>query len=299
VWVTAPDAERGFEPLWHDEHGAPYVGAFRLHFVSGDAAWHADFPIGYFRGAAHAVATRLVDAGALERGEAFAYRIAAYVTGADAADPSPSEFTAVDQSPPLAVRDGGSPASRATPARADDAEAGDFDVFVPSHVLEEASDLTAHAGDVETGGILIGHIGRDPGAGDIFAEITALIPARHTVGDSTKLTFTSETWTDARAAVALRRENETFLGWFHSHPHDAWCREKGCPPERQRDCAAAQGFFSADDLALHRTMFPRAFTVALVMTRSITGIRPRLFGWRAGSFEPRGFQVLYATTATV
>jgi hypothetical protein len=292
VWVTAAAAERGFEPLWHGELGEPYFSEFRLHFRSGEMAWHADFPIRYFRDAAHTIATRLVDAGALERGQPFSYRIAAYATDAVAPGPPPTGLTAVDQSPPLSVREGCAPARRAAPARPDDAEADDFDVIIPAHVLEEASALTTRAGDVETGGILIGHLGRDRDGGDIFAEVTALIPARHTVGDRSKLTFTSETWTDARGAVALRRDNETFLGWFHSHPHDAWCREKGCPPERQRACAAAQGFFSDDDLALHRTMFPRAFTVALVMTRSIAGIRPRLFGWRTGRFEPRGFHVM-------
>jgi len=45
-------------------------------------------------------------------------------------------------------------------------------------------------------------------------------------------------------------------------------------------------------------MFPRAFTVALVMTHSIKGILPRLFGWRAGLLEPRGFRVLAQPTVT-
>jgi hypothetical protein len=88
------------------------------------------------------------------------------------------------------------------------------------------------------------------------------------------------------------------LGWFHSHPQLAWCREKKCSPEAQRRCAAAVGFLSAEDVALHRTMFPRAFTVALVMTHSINGIRPRLFGWRAGSLEPRGYRVLAPISPT-
>ena len=65
-----------------------------------------------------------------------------------------------------------------------------------------------------------------------------------------------------------------------------------------RWCAAADGFFSTDDLALHRTMFPRAFTLALVMTLSVKGTLPRLFGWRAGLFEARGFRVCTSSTTS-
>jgi hypothetical protein len=107
-----------------------------------------------------------------------------------------------------------------------------------------------------------------------------------------KLTFTSDTWTDVRRAVELRDKGEMVLGWFHSHPQLAWCRERGCSLEQQRRCLAADGFLSVDDMALHRTMFPRAFTLALVLTHSVKGIVPRLFGWRAGMLEPRGFRVL-------
>jgi proteasome lid subunit RPN8/RPN11 len=179
-----------------------------------------------------------------------------------------------------------------------DAQADDFEVYFQASVLEEATALTKNAGDLETGGILVGHLGhepRSPGLGipDLCVAITALIPARHTVGHSTKLTFTSDTWTDVRRALELRGLGEVVLGWFHSHPQLAWCREKGCSAEAQKHCELAAGFFSADDVALHRTMFPRAFTVALLMTHSGRGILPRLFGWRAGLMEPRGFQIVH------
>ena len=167
-----------------------------------------------------------------------------------------------------------------------------------AEVLDEATVLTTRAGDHETGGILLGHLGRGGEAPEIFVEITAIIPARHTVGSATSLTFTSDTWTDVRRAVALRGGDELVMGWFHSHPQLAWCREKGCSLERQRHCAAADGFFSTDDLALHRTMFPRAFTLALVMTLSVKGTLPRLFGWRAGLFEARGFRVCTSSTTS-
>jgi hypothetical protein len=115
------------------------------------------------------------------------------------------------------------------------------------------------------------------------------VPARHTVGDAVKLTFTSDTWTDVRAAVALRRADELLLGWWHSHPAHAWC--KACPVERQRVCQLATGFLSAEDKALHRAMFPWAYTQALVVTHSAAGLETKLFGWRHGALHERGFRL--------
>jgi proteasome lid subunit RPN8/RPN11 len=294
VWAPEAAAERPLEPLWHAELGEPYMRGFRIHLAGrDDEAWHEDFTLAYFGGLARVAAGQLIEQGALGADEGFLYRALAYAQpGADHGGPPPTAFAVVDQPPRLAIRDASREALEARSAPAGDTHADDFEVFIPAHVLEEASALTAAAGDVETGGILIGHIERDPQGPDVFVEITALIQARHTVGAATKLTFTSDTWTDVRGAVALRHRDEQVLGWYHSHPQDTWCRERGCPPDQQQRCTAADGFFSDDDLALHRTMFPRAFTVALVMTRSIKGVMPRLFGWRAGAFVPRGYRVL-------
>jgi hypothetical protein len=169
-------------------------------------------------------------------------------------------------------------------------------VFVSPAVVEEATALTLDEGASETGGILIGHLHRDPVSGQVFVEITAQIPARHTVGSSVKLTFTADTWTDVRATIALRSHDEMMLGWWHSHPAREWCKE--CPPERQRACPLGAGFLSSDDRALHRAMFPRAFCVALVMTNTTDGARARLFGWRSGVLQPRGFRLLGGDSIT-
>ena len=291
VWAPEASAEPAIEPLWLLQRCQPYMRGFRVHLTGRDnATWHEDFSIRYFAGLAQIAAARLVENSTLAAGEGFLYRVLAYEL-TTRTDDLRSAFTAVHQPPPLVLREV-SRARLGASAPAGDTHADDFDVFIPAAVLEEASTLTRAAGDVETGGVLIGHLDREPDSPEIFVDITALIPARHTVGASTKLTFTSDTWTDVRRALELRRKHEMVLGWFHSHPQFAWCREKGCPPAEQRRCAAAAGFFSSDDLALHRTMFPRAFMVALVMTHSLKGITPRLFGWRAGSFAARGFRVL-------
>lgn len=298
VWAPEAAAERTIEPLWHRDLGEPYMRGFRVHLATEDAGWHEDFSILHFGGLARAAAARLVDGGALADGERFLYRTLAYEQPGGTVDPQPASFAVMDRPPPLVLRDVSRSGLLGASAPAGDTHVDDFDVFIPAGVLDEASALTARAGDVETGGVLIGHLDRDRGGSEIFVAITTVIPARHTVRASTTLTFTSDTWTEVRRAVERRRRDEMVLGWFHSHPQHAWCREKRCPIEQQQQCSAADGFFSPDDLALHRTMFPRAFMVALVMTHSVKGILPRLFGWRAGVFEPRGFRVLAGSVVT-
>ena len=50
------------------------------------------------------------------------------------------------------------------------------------------------------------------------------------------------------------------------------------------------GFLSADDRALHRAVFPRAYSLALVVTDAGRGDPTfALFGWREGVLERRGF----------
>jgi proteasome lid subunit RPN8/RPN11 len=168
------------------------------------------------------------------------------------------------------------------------ADEDDLPLFVPEEVLMEAKALSKQAGAKETGGILIGHLNRDAFVPEIFARVTAQIPARHTESSLTSLTFTSATWTDVRAALDLRRKNEIMLGWWHSHPVREWC--KGCSPSSRKACSMAVDFFSAHDHALHRTIFPRAYSVALVVNDLAEDDATfSMFGWRRGLLEARGF----------
>ena len=135
-------------------------------------------------------------------------------------------------------------------------------------MIEETVELMVRAGGKETGGILIGHLHRDPGRRQLFLEVTAQIPAQHAEQELARLTFTPETWTAVDAALALRGKGEIQLGWWHSHPASHWCDD--CPPETRRRCKSAGApsgdFFSAHDVALHRTVFPRAYSIALVLS---------------------------------
>ena len=167
----------------------------------------------------------------------------------------------------------------------------DVAVFVQEFILDEIRGLMARAGAVETGGVLIGHLHRDDERNDVFLEIAAQIPARFTQQELTSLTFTPETWSDVDAAVALRGRDEIHVGWWHSHPAREWC--KNCPAENRAVCKRSGEFFSSDDAALHRTIFPRAYSVGLVVSDSYaSGLTFPMFGWKNGQIATRGFHVL-------
>lgn len=291
-WVAAPEAVREVEPLWHADSGEPHVSGFRVRIAPpGGRDWCADFPAqAYFAETARDAGARLVKAGTMAAGDRLLYRAAAFARSVNGIDAPALRFDATDRPPPLTLREAELDSLLASATTHGKHHADDIEVLMPRRTLDEAVDQTKAAGDRETGGILIGHLHRDPGTFEIFAQVTAQIPARHTAGDALKLTFTSDTWTDVRGALALRRRDEIMLGWWHSHPAVAWCR--ACPPERQRECHMATGFLSSDDTALHRAMFPRAFTLALVMTHTLDGVAPALFGWRSGVLQPRAFRVL-------
>ena len=289
VWAGEA-AERGIEPVWHRRLGKPIVELIRVQLAGSDGAWCQDLPATpYFAEQARTIAAGLVESGVVAVGHRVRYRVAASVRQEATVAASRLAFDAADAAQ--------APVLRATSLApivngsvvCGEADVEDYEVFLPRAVIDDVTTITARAGDSETGGILIGYLHRDPVGGEIFGEVTAQIPARHTQGTAQKLTFTSDTWTDVRAALTLRRRDELMLGWWHSHPAFAWCKD--CPEERQRTCRLATGFLSIDDKALHRAMFPRAFTLALLMTHAVTGVSPRLFGWRRGVMTPRAFRV--------
>jgi hypothetical protein len=174
----------------------------------------------------------------------------------------------------------------------------DMPVFVPRRILEEAAERTRVERGTETGGILIGMLWRDAAAGEIFAEITAQIPCEYTSGNNVKLTFTAQTWAAAEAALRLRNRGEVYLGYWHSHPVREWCKGKNCTPEAQKSCHLAKDFFSADDVAVMRAAFPRAYNVAIVVNdTAFTDLTFSMFGNREGVIQPRGFYVLEGETS--
>jgi hypothetical protein len=281
------------EPLWHATAGQPYLSGVRIGIRSGDAALSREFPTSYFRGLATQGSAQLVESGALKSGEPFRYLVSAFprVTGVPV-DVASGDFAVEDIVQPLPLDEASLESYLRGATAVDGFEAGvDVPVFVPQEILDEALALAAAAGDVETGGVLVGRLHRDRAVPEVFVEVTAQIAAPHTEASATKLTFTAETWAAVRAALALRRGNDLMIGWWHHHPD--FCRLRGCPIERRRVCTASSAFFSAEDVQLHRAIFARAFHIALLISDSAaTGLTSALYGWRRGIVVGRGFHVL-------
>ena len=279
------DANVVVQPVWEDERGEPYAAGARL--IDGDIA--SEMPLTYFQPSAIEVSAQLVEKEILKAGDLFDFKLLAFL-GTEPASKSCSAFAMEDVIAPLDFVETRLADLESGAAAFGRAYSEDVPVFVPSNVLDEVETLARDAGDVETGGILIGQLHRDSAIPEIAVVITAQIAARHTHSRATALTFTAETWTAVRAALDLRRSGEIFTGWWHSHPAFAWCNPE-CTPDRRKICPLQKAFLSADDLLLHRTVFPKAFHVALLANNADAGLQFALFGWRHGMVQHRGFNV--------
>lgn len=282
------DGTRGtvIEPIWHEQTDRPFVSGFRVTMrrPSGEV-FSEDFSTTYFKDLAQTASVRLVEQARLTAGENFTYRTAAYPVIEEAATKK-RRFKIEEEPPPLRV--GTTRLADLTPTTAEPVHADDIPVVIPRRVLDETVELSQQAGALETGGILVGHLHRDPVADDMFVEVTAQLPARHVQADAQSLTFTAETWTDAQGVLDLRHRQELFVGWWHSHPVHEWC--KNCPPDNQRLCRLGRDFLSTHDRQLHRIVFPRAYSIALVVNDTrYQGVTHSLFTWRCGRLESRTF----------
>jgi len=279
-------------PLWDRTLGEPYCRGYRVEISRQDQRpVTADFPKTHFGELASAAATLFVKRQQLQEGDSYSYLVVAHPAPEER--PEPGGLSVTNASPRVPVRDAslGTLRARAKPAGVNDGD--DMPVFVPRQVLGEAAERTSAERGTETGGILIGMLWRDAAAGEIFAEVTAQIPAEHTSGTQVKLTFTPQTWAAADAALRLRGRGESYLGYWHSHPVREWCKARECTPEKQKSCPLAKDFFSADDEAVMRAAFPRAYNIAIVANdTAFTELTFSMFGNREGLLQPRGFCVL-------
>lgn len=67
--------------------------------------------------------------------------------------------------------------------------------------------------EVEVGGFLVGLIGTNE------TLVSNVFPAQHSVGASTQLTFTHESWNALYEQLKSEPEGTTLVGWYHSHPN--------------------------------------------------------------------------------
>lgn len=283
------------QPVWDEKTGRPHVSGVQVLLEDASAGDEAGtggpetFSITYFRSLAEAASGHFVKKGLLQEGDTFQYRVSAQPKNGQDAAAGGCRVLLREAGAPLPIHAGSLEArlARATVCGPDAMD--DILVFFPAAVLDRIVELVRGAGPCETGGMLIGRLCRDEASGDLFAEVTAQLPAQHTQADSASLTFTGETWAAARDAIRLRGNTEILLGWYHSHPAKEWCKD--CPPEKQRTCSL-DCFFSAADRQVHATLFPHAYSIALVATDGHRGLRHDLYGWRRTQIVQRGFHTL-------
>lgn len=287
------------EPVWDARTGAPYVSGFRAAVAAGDRSITRTIPGRYLERVAQDVATTVVARRGLPAGT-----IVRWVVRADPiTEPEVAEFDDLDVAPvgdPLAIGEAPLAAfvAAATLAASGEADAhsSPLPVFMAAAVLDEAKALARAAGDVETGGVLLGRLHRDTardgtGRRELFVEVTAQIAARHTIATATTLAFTPETWAAVRADVAARPRGEVLCGWWHSHLD--WCRLRDCPVEKRRTCSGARPFLSAEDLHLTASVFSAGHHLALLISDSTAGgPTASLYGWSEGLVVARDFHVL-------
>ncbi|MFQ5653993.1 MAG: Mov34/MPN/PAD-1 family protein [Planctomycetota bacterium] len=301
------------EPCWSHEQGRPYLDGMRLAILEPQCAEEgssarsiaeSEIPTTYFRELARAAGSELLAEGKLEKGELYRFRISAFYCGDRTGEPAEPPALATGSAGGLEVL----PMEWELPIRTHpidgllaraslegEEDSGALPLFIPGRVLDEVEALKVEADGVETGGILLGNMLRDGDRSELFVEVTAQIHATDAPADATRLSFTPETWAAVDDAIALRRKGEIRVGWWHSHPAKSWC--SGCDPARWPHCPLAQAFFSTADRHLHHTVFPAAFTVALIVgdepTESLTWRTfHALFGWQEGELRRRSFHRL-------
>jgi proteasome lid subunit RPN8/RPN11 len=279
------------EPEWRNPETEFAIRGVRATAMLGENHHESIFvPIDYFRAEARKAADQFLDTGQLQSGELFEYRVLALQRDQAAAIPRPRiAIERVAASVPITGASRADFLDRALLFGA--AEATDVQAFVHWRVLEEASILTRRAEALETGGILIGHLHRDPFFPEVFLEITAQVPA-NARSQLTRLSFTPDTWSQAQAAVEARGRNEIWLGWWHSH---AFFKEKMAAENEIASHPSTAPFLSSDDLRLHRSVFPRAYSLALLITDAPdSGMSWTMFGWQNATVSQRGFHLIHA-----
>jgi proteasome lid subunit RPN8/RPN11 len=88
-----------------------------------------------------------------------------------------------------------------------------FKIICPDEQMAKIEEHCFSETKIEVGGFLIGKIGEDA------TTVTQAVAAKHTVGQSTQLTFTHDSWNDIYSQMENLPSDEVLIGWYHSHPN--------------------------------------------------------------------------------
>jgi len=88
-----------------------------------------------------------------------------------------------------------------------------FSINCPEKMMEKIEAHCFSETQVEVGGFLVGYLEGNT------AHVTNVFPAKHSVGASTQLTFTHDSWNAIYQQLEKEPEGTSLIGWFHSHPN--------------------------------------------------------------------------------
>ncbi len=287
------------EPRFAGTTAPARCDGFRVSLAHADGDFSLDFPHDYFGMTATTVRAGLKAEGKLTDESTWYYSLDAYLEDVPPASSSPA-FLSLD------------PATHLTPVRDvdlcqqgplqpwDDPADEDLPVLISRTVIEDGCDEAARNPDREVGGLLLGHLCRDPESGKGFLLVNCLVPAKGTSeSTSTSVTLTEASFAKARELIPVRAQTgvppEMIVGWFHSHPF-RFCA--ACPLPTPKECIDKILFFSQDDLQLMESTFDQPFMVGLLagvepkLENALGHLPVRLYGWRKGKITSRGFSVI-------
>lgn len=289
----APSADARIDPVFRD--GSPHAEAFEAVIpLPAGGELRRRFGAEFFGNLGRRTGAKLAVAGRVPADATLLYRLAAY---ADEDEPRKKRGLAIkveEESLSIPIRNASR--RRHGPTAAWDAKGGDdFPVLIPRHVIDESVEEARRCPDREVGGVLLGHLCRDGDDGELFLEVSCLVPGEGTEATALSVTFTHATWARVREVAAWRGEGELIVGWMHSHPFRL-CAE--CPSPVPAECQGKVLFYSTDDEFLMESSFPRPFMVGLLAAvepklEPALGHAPvKLYGWDGGLIRARGFEVV-------
>jgi proteasome lid subunit RPN8/RPN11 len=277
------------------EPGSPHAATFEVVLpLSSGGEQRGRFTGEFFKNLARRTGAQLAVAGRVPADATLQYRLAAFADEPPVGRKAGFAFDLESEQPAIPIRSASR--KRHGPVEAwDSPRPDDFPVLVPRHVLEESVEEARKAPSREVGGVLLGHLCRDEETGELFLEVSCLVPAEETEATALSVTFTHRTWARVREVMQWRGEGELVVGWMHSHPFRL-CDE--CPLPVPPECQAKVLFYSSDDEFLMELSFPRPFMVGLLaavepkLERTLGHLPVKLFGWDGGLIRPRGFEVI-------
>jgi hypothetical protein len=289
-YALSPDRAR-IDPLFRDR---PQSAGFEVVLPTPAGEIRRRYGLDFFKTFVRRLGAQLVLGGKLPADAVIAYRLSALV---DPPIPRASRGLQIEleaESPIIPIREG-SRKERGVTEAWDAPRPDEFPVLMPRYVIEEAVAEARRAPEREVGGVLLGHLRRDRESGQLYLEVTCLVPGEETEATEVSVTFTHETWARVREVAAWRGEGELIVGWSHSHPFRL-CAE--CPNPVPAECQSKVLFYSSDDEFLMELTFARPFMVGLLaaveprLEPTLGHLPVKLFGWRNGRIEPRGFEVI-------